>query len=166
MWALYFSVLCNIPLACKVDRIDKIYTLFLYKYVQGLSDIRIRQYEGSSGREWIHFENKFGWLKASYDPSTGAYEIVDYYVWPSHRKRGHGKRFLMTCHQHAISIGAHVLYGDLIVSRESIKAITDLFGAEHVVVKNLGDYTSEGQDHNTVNRTDASFRMPLVKESI
>lgn len=122
-----------------------------------MPDIEIRE-NPYSNHTVFYMKSDKGRLVSSLDFETKEYEVIDYYIYSPYRRKGYGKEMLRFSVDHARSIGARAIIGVNIVSRESLDVATAVLGGEHINIENIGDYTPEGKDDNTENRTKASLR--------
>lgn len=83
-----------------------------------------------------------GDLFAKQDFFNSTYEIADYHINSESRGEGYGKELLKVALEHARIMGALAVTASDIVSRESIDALSRVFGSDSVAVDNLGDYVS------------------------
>jgi len=122
---------------------------------QNIIEIRENPHENYTD---FYMHSDKGQLTSSIDLNTLEYEIIDYIIYNAYRRQGYGKELFKFGVDHAKSIGAQAIIGVNIVSRESINVIASVIGEDKVTIEKLGDYTPQGKDDNSVNRTKASFR--------
>lgn len=101
-----------------------------------------------------------GYLNSSHRFSDNTYEIQDYVVWGTHRKQGYGKELLQIALQHARALGARAVTASYIATRESVDAVSTVFGPDSVTIEWLGDYAPEGGEPQSSAQASLAFEIP------
>lgn len=106
------------------------------------SQITIDTIEVPGGSRTFTLQTDHGQLLATYEPLIGMFSISRVDVEPDSRRRGIAKALLSTALHVAEECEAQEIFAS-ITSRESINAITSVFGEDSVHVMNLGTYAPE-----------------------
>lgn len=101
-----------------------------------------------------------GDLIANYHPSLGTMIITSYDVAANFRNAGIGKNLLRIANYHAEQLGAKAIWAHL-TSRESVDAMTSVFGEKAVTVKHLGLYNQDRLPPHRQTGTDATLEYYL-----
>jgi GNAT superfamily N-acetyltransferase len=113
-----------------------------------------------------------GFLTASFHPAIGPLLITNYQVDANFRKAGIGKNLLRAAHHQAVALGATAVWAHM-TSRESVDAITSVFGEAAVSVGALGYYDQDRlpPHRRTETRAELQYRLaepdqPIVRTAI
>jgi hypothetical protein len=125
-----------------------------------LENVRVRN--GDPGIENSHhyIESTQGYLKSSHRFCDNTYEIHDYYVYGVYRGQGFGKELLHVALEQAKVLGARAVTASNIITRESVDAISSVFGSDNLTIEVLGEYAPEGEEPRNSAKASMVFEIP------
>ena len=95
-------------------------------------------------------------LTANFFPETREIDIEDFNVSKGFTDSGRGKALLKELLEESRRIGAVVIEGSPIISRECLDAVSAVFGREHVDVRVVGEYGESDTHAHLVFPVEAS----------
>ena len=119
--------------------------------------ITIQETSDYNNTQYFEMLASHGHLTTVFRHESGQYTLADIEVEKEFRRQGIGKLLIQSALEHAVSIEASYAQA-LIVSRECLKAITQVCGSENVDITRKGTYTKR---KDLKDRRDASAKLYL-----
>ena len=108
-----------------------------------------------------HIRSEQGTLSARHSYEDNVYDIRMFSVYEAYQRQGYGKELLRLAYQHARVLGAAAISASNIITRESIDALTSVFGGSDIDIESLGNYALDGHFVHQYSPTKASMRHTL-----